>query len=157
MIGKIVKAISGFYYIEYEDYIYECRAKGVLKKNNISPLVGDFVDFEKIDDKFIFFRNEDDLFRFFKHDIVELQEIGEVYYSENFTGIKSIKSGAFKGEIRKGKFDYFELKFTLGNIQDREIINILRAFRNNKKRNTEIKIGWTSSCDADFPGDKDRG
>jgi hypothetical protein len=71
--------------------------------------------------------------RFFKRDIVELQEIGEVYYSENFTGIKSIKSGAFKGEIRKGKFDYFELKFTLGNIQEREVINILRAFRDNKK------------------------
>jgi len=48
MVGKIVKAISGFYYIEYENKIYECRAKGVLKKNNISPLVGDFAEFEII-------------------------------------------------------------------------------------------------------------
>lgn len=48
MIGKIVKAISGFYYIEYENKIYECRAKGILKKNNISPLVGDNAEFEEI-------------------------------------------------------------------------------------------------------------
>jgi len=50
MIGKIIKAISGFYYIEFEEKIYECRAKGILKKNNISPLVGDFAEFDKIGD-----------------------------------------------------------------------------------------------------------
>ncbi len=48
MVGKIVKAISGFYYIEFEDKVFECRAKGILKKNNISPLVGDNAEFEKI-------------------------------------------------------------------------------------------------------------
>ena len=48
MTGKIVKAISGFYYIEVEDKIYECRAKGILKKNNISPMVGDKAEFEEI-------------------------------------------------------------------------------------------------------------
>lgn len=46
MIGRIVKAISSFYYIEFEGKVYECRAKGVLKKNKISPLTGDFVEFE---------------------------------------------------------------------------------------------------------------
>ena len=48
MVGKIVKAISGFYYIEYDNIVYECRAKGVLKKLNISPLVGDFAEFDII-------------------------------------------------------------------------------------------------------------
>ena len=48
MTGKIVKAISGFYYIEFENKIYECRAKGILKKNNISPMVGDKAEFEEI-------------------------------------------------------------------------------------------------------------
>ena len=51
MVGRIVKAISGFYYIEYENKIYECRAKGILKKNKISPLVSDFAEFEIIDDE----------------------------------------------------------------------------------------------------------
>ena len=48
MVGKIVKAISGFYYIEYDNIVYECRAKGVLKKLNISPLVGDLAEFDII-------------------------------------------------------------------------------------------------------------
>ena len=48
MVGKIIKAISGFYYIEYNNIAYECRAKGVLKKLNISPLVGDFAEFDII-------------------------------------------------------------------------------------------------------------
>lgn len=46
MVGKIMKAISGFYYVECEGKVYECRAKGILKKNNITPLVGDFAEFE---------------------------------------------------------------------------------------------------------------
>ena len=51
MVGRIVKAISGFYYIECENKVYECRAKGILKKNKISPLVSDFAEFEIIDEK----------------------------------------------------------------------------------------------------------
>ena len=51
MVGKIIKAISGFYYIEFADNVYECRAKGILKKNNISPLVGDFAEFDIINEK----------------------------------------------------------------------------------------------------------
>ena len=46
MVGKIRKAISGFYYVEFEEKVYECRAKGILKKNNITPLVNDWVEFE---------------------------------------------------------------------------------------------------------------
>lgn len=48
MVGKIIKAISGFYYIEFESDIYECRAKGILKKQNSTPLVGDFAEFDII-------------------------------------------------------------------------------------------------------------
>ena len=51
MVGKIIKAISGFYYIEFENNIYECRAKGILKRNNVSPLVGDLAEFDIINEK----------------------------------------------------------------------------------------------------------
>lgn len=44
MQGKIIKGIAGFYYIYAEDgQIYECRAKGIFRKDNIKPLVGDNV------------------------------------------------------------------------------------------------------------------
>lgn len=41
--GTIVKGIGGFYYIEVNDTVYECRARGVFRKNKISPLPGDRV------------------------------------------------------------------------------------------------------------------
>ena len=43
MTGKIIQGIGGFYYVETADIIYECKAKGIFRKNNISPLAGDDV------------------------------------------------------------------------------------------------------------------
>lgn len=45
MQGKIIKGISGFYYIHVAGFgIYECKAKGVFRNQNIKPLVGDNVE-----------------------------------------------------------------------------------------------------------------
>ncbi len=41
--GKILKAISGFYYVKTEDAIYECKARGSFRNSKISPLAGDDV------------------------------------------------------------------------------------------------------------------
>lgn len=45
--GKIVKALSGFYYVISENVVYQCRARGVFRKRKITPYVGDIVQFEK--------------------------------------------------------------------------------------------------------------
>lgn len=47
MKGRIVKALSGFYYVNSDDEIYECRARGKFRLDGTSPLVGDIVSFEK--------------------------------------------------------------------------------------------------------------
>ena len=39
--GKIVKALSGFYYVLHHDRLIQCRGRGVFRKNKITPLVGD--------------------------------------------------------------------------------------------------------------------
>ncbi len=44
LTGLIVKAISGFYYVEVADVLYECKARGVFRKRSISPSVGDRVE-----------------------------------------------------------------------------------------------------------------
>ena len=45
MQGKIIKGIAGFYYIYAEDgNVYECKAKGIFRKDNCKPLVGDNVE-----------------------------------------------------------------------------------------------------------------
>lgn len=41
--GIIIKGIGGFYYVKVGDRIYECRARGLFRKNKIIPLVGDRV------------------------------------------------------------------------------------------------------------------
>lgn len=41
--GIIIKGIGGFYYIEAEGDIYECKARGAFRKKKISPLAGDNV------------------------------------------------------------------------------------------------------------------
>lgn len=52
MQGKIVKGIAGFYYIEtHDEKIYECKAKGIFRKDNVKPLVGDNVCIDIIDEE----------------------------------------------------------------------------------------------------------
>lgn len=41
--GKIVKGIGGFYYVDADSVIYECRARGSFRNKNQKPLVGDNV------------------------------------------------------------------------------------------------------------------
>ncbi|MBR7060330.1 MAG: ribosome small subunit-dependent GTPase A [Eubacterium sp.] len=43
--GKIVKGIGGFYYVDADDVIYECKARGNFRNDNLTPLVGDNVEF----------------------------------------------------------------------------------------------------------------
>lgn len=52
MQGKIIKGIAGFYYVHTaEDLVYECRAKGVFRKDKRKPLVGDDVELDVLDDE----------------------------------------------------------------------------------------------------------
>jgi ribosome biogenesis GTPase len=44
--GKIVKALSGFYYVIHDGVMIQCRGRGVFRKNKITPLVGDEVIFQ---------------------------------------------------------------------------------------------------------------
>lgn len=41
--GKIIKGIGGFYYVETAEGVFECKARGLFRKNKITPLVGDNV------------------------------------------------------------------------------------------------------------------
>ena len=56
MKGKIIKGIAGFYYVHAGDAlhstdgIYECKAKGVFRKDHRKPLVGDDVEMDIIDE-----------------------------------------------------------------------------------------------------------
>lgn len=41
--GRIIKALSGFYYVQTDDALLECKARGRFRLDGTSPLVGDRV------------------------------------------------------------------------------------------------------------------
>ena len=49
--GQIVKALAGFYYVDTGEAVYQCRARGIFKKEGITPLVGDWVRIMPQDDE----------------------------------------------------------------------------------------------------------
>ena len=46
MLGTIIKGIGGFYYVKASDSIYECKARGIFRKDKITPMIGDKVEIE---------------------------------------------------------------------------------------------------------------
>ena len=51
MQGKIIKGIAGFYYVYVEGHgIYECKAKGIFRKDHVKLLVGDDVIVDVLDE-----------------------------------------------------------------------------------------------------------
>lgn len=44
--GQIIKALSGFYYVASEGVTYQTRGRGNFRNRQITPLVGDYVEFE---------------------------------------------------------------------------------------------------------------
>ena len=45
--GVIVKGIGGFYYVDTGNGVYECRARGKFRIQNITPLIGDRVEIDE--------------------------------------------------------------------------------------------------------------
>ncbi|MBQ2664248.1 MAG: ribosome small subunit-dependent GTPase A [Clostridia bacterium] len=41
--GTIIKGIGGFYYVKASDNVYECKARGVFRKERVTPTIGDKV------------------------------------------------------------------------------------------------------------------
>lgn len=46
--GRILKALSGFYYVDTGTELLTCRARGKFRKDGISPLVGDRVEVREL-------------------------------------------------------------------------------------------------------------
>lgn len=44
--GQIIKALSGFYYVQSEEGMIQCRGRGNFRVRKIKPLVGDYVIYE---------------------------------------------------------------------------------------------------------------
>ena len=123
----------------FEGYFEKVIYRDTLKEESVVKELYK-LGFENANNSFVLLKDDDYIFQFFKKDILSLQKIGEVYYSESFTGIKSISKGSFKGDIRKGKYNYFELNFSIKGLENEEILSILKAFRDNKKYYNNVDL-----------------
>lgn len=43
--GTIIKGIGGFYYVSSADGVHECKARGIFRRKDLTPLTGDRVEF----------------------------------------------------------------------------------------------------------------
>ncbi|MEA4987334.1 MAG: ribosome small subunit-dependent GTPase A [Anaerovorax sp.] len=50
MEGIILKGIAGFYYVSCGGNLYECKARGIFRKDGLVPHVGDYVHIEVLED-----------------------------------------------------------------------------------------------------------
>ena len=50
MQGKIIRGIGGFYYVHTYQGVYECRARGIFRKDKEKPLPGDLVSISVLDE-----------------------------------------------------------------------------------------------------------
>lgn len=50
-IGFIINNISNIYQVKVENKIYECNVRGKIKQENISPVVGDYVEIEILEEE----------------------------------------------------------------------------------------------------------
>ena len=49
--GQIISNNSNLFQVEVENKIIECNAKGKIKKTELSPVVGDYVEIEKLENE----------------------------------------------------------------------------------------------------------
>lgn len=47
MQGQIIKIVSDLHYVSYDGSVYPCKCRGIFRKEHITPLVGDYVLFDK--------------------------------------------------------------------------------------------------------------
>ena len=51
MQGRVIKGIAGFYYVQTTTGLYECKAKGIFRKQKIKIIPGDYVTIEVLNEE----------------------------------------------------------------------------------------------------------
>lgn len=50
-IGRLIKGIGGFYYVDVKGQVFECKARGLFRKKKVVPVVGDYVEIHILDNE----------------------------------------------------------------------------------------------------------
>ncbi len=129
---KVKVRYGAFEFNIFKDFKEKVIYRAIKKEEETIGIIK-ALGFEEINGVFHFLKDDDYIFNFFKNDIERLQKIGEVYYSENFKGLKYIGTKGINAQISSGKYDYFDMDFNIGDISSKETMDIIRSFRDNLK------------------------
>ncbi|WP_423219580.1 SNF2 helicase associated domain-containing protein [Fervidicella metallireducens] len=103
-------------------------AEGEIQVNSIYRSFG----FEVYDDKYIL-KDTEKMIKFLSEGMPKLQELGEVYYSDEFKNIKIYTKSSFKSSVRLNENDLLEFSFKIEGVDNRELKDIFKAVKEKRK------------------------
>lgn len=116
-----------------------------FKNNNEKIVIRDTQNEEKIlqaidrlnflnkNKKFIFNGDDEALYNFLVEGYKELEELGDVYYSDKFKSRKVYKTPTINAGVKNRKDGYLDFAFEIEDIDPKEYNKILSAFKDNRK------------------------
>ena len=104
-----------------------------IKQERIVEKAIEELQFFKEGSRFLFSGDDNDIYDFLNEGGLKLRGLGEIYYSDRFKEQKIYKSQSIQGNISETKEGYLELNFEIGDIEEDEFNNILKAFRDKRR------------------------
>ena len=125
---------------EYDDenktkYVVRNLEKEKIFKDKLLPL-----NFINNDSYYVFNGSDEELFNFLDIEIMNLNSLGDVYYSDKFKNRKIIKSTSIHASIRDSLDGYLNFSFNIDDINQNEYKDMFLAFK-EKKRFYKLKNG----------------
>ena len=128
---KLIYGEKAFDFIEgisSDEYII----RDLKKEHKIEDVLADLLFFRD-KNRFIFTGDEEELYNFLCSDLKELKELGEVFYSDRFKDRKIYGTGAVKATVSEKSGNYLEFSFNIADANEKETMEILKAFKNKRK------------------------
>lgn len=105
--------------------------RDIVHENAAVSLLSEY-GFSEENKRFVL-KGDELLFSFLSEGLQKLQEISEVYYSDEFKNIKLYNPANIRASIRLNDSDLLEFRFSLGEIERNELKDILLSIREKKK------------------------
>lgn len=122
-----IDAGDNFYKLK-EDKTLIRNIKGELEAFRTLKLLG----FKEIEGRYEL-ENEEDIFTFLREGILKLQEISQVYYSEEFKKIKLYKAANYRYNLNLSEEGLIEFEFSIEGVDIKELPFIFKNYREKKK------------------------
>lgn len=144
--NNIVNSFKTKFYFDLKGTTIICDVKYIYDDENGTKFILNDLDKEQIiKDKitslgfsfesnfFVFKGTDEQLYELLSEEIINLKEIGDVYYSDKFKAKKIYNSSSIQASLRDGVDGYLDFSFNIEDINKDEYKDIILAFKENSK------------------------